>query len=60
MNGDQQSIDNAAIRVASARLRDAVLAAKSGTCVVTPANPVKLPRDNAPAKKAGRKGSEAL
>jgi hypothetical protein len=57
---DQQSIDNAAIRIASNKLRDAILAARAGTCVVTPSEPVKLPRDPALAREAGRKGSEVL
>jgi hypothetical protein len=57
---DQQSIDNAAIRIASDKLRDAILAAKAGTCVVTPADPVKLPRDPAPAREAGRVGSSLI
>jgi hypothetical protein len=59
MTGDQQSIDNAAIRIGSAKLRDAILAARAGTCVVTPVEPVKLPRDPQPAREAGLKGSEA-
>lgn len=42
---DQQRRDNAATAQGSANLLKAILAAKAGTCVVTPSQPVKLPMD---------------
>jgi len=49
-----------AMRVGSQRLLEAIQAARAGTCVITPLDPVKLPRDPAPAKEHGYKGSAAI
>lgn len=45
MTADKQTIDNEAIRIGSAKLRDAILALLNGTCPATSPDPVKLPKD---------------
>lgn len=47
-------------RIASAKLRDAILAARAGTHPATSPNPVKLPPDPRISRENGRKAAEVI
>ena len=49
-----------AAQTSSDNLLQAILAARAGTCVVTPTKPLKLPPDSSAHRKAGEKGGSAI